>query len=89
MAASITVAEFIEAPDAQGQLALPANVVTRTTTASTVTLGANTRAVIITSDIDCRMSPDSSAATSSDIPILAAVPNQFKVTPASALKFTG
>jgi hypothetical protein len=91
--ANITVFEFFAAPNAIGDVIWPADVVTTTTTASTINLSANTRAFIVTADADCRAivnaSGVSTAAGVSTLPVLSAAPNQFTIAPASgqSLKF--
>lgn len=91
--AAITVFEFIAAPNAIGETIWPADVVTTTTTASTVNLGSTTRAFIVTADADCRMIVNASGVTTaagvSSLPIISAAPNQFTTDPGAgkSLKF--
>jgi hypothetical protein len=91
--ANITVFEFFGSPNASNEVFWPADVITTTTSASTVTLNASTRAFIICADADCRAMINangvSTVAGVSTMPILSAVPNQFIIAPASGqtLKF--
>ncbi|WP_133255483.1 hypothetical protein [Phenylobacterium soli] len=85
--ANITVFEFSLSPNAAGEVTWPADVTTTTTTASTVSLAATTRAFIVTADQDCRAiinaSGVSTAAGVSTLPILGSAPNQFLIAAGS------
>lgn len=91
--ANITVFEFSLTPNTAGEVTWPADVTTTTTTASTVSLAATTRAFIVCSDADARMIIDASgvstAASASTLPILSAIQNQFVLAPGAGqtLKF--
>lgn len=84
---NITVFEFSLTPSSTGEVTWPADVVTTTTTAATVTLGSTTRVILICADADCRAmingSGVSTAAGVSTLPILSAVPNQYVISPAA------
>lgn len=76
--ASITVHEFQSYPNAQNEFLWPAARTTKDIVAgATHTTGTNTRAIVITTDTDTRVSLDGSAATVGDLPVLSAVENPY------------
>lgn len=80
--ANVTILEFFELPDANGDLSFPADIKTTIATSSTHTVRDETRYIIVTADADCRISFDGTAAVASGMNVLTAAPNPFKLNPA-------
>jgi len=87
--ANVTIYEHFELPDANGDLMYPADVKTTIASTATHTLRDDAKYVVICADADCRVSFDGAAAVASAMPLLSAVPNNFKLLPGSnrTLKF--
>lgn len=91
--ANITVYQFYQTPNAQGDVTWPADKTTTGTTGDSVTLDSTTRAFIVCADGDCHIqinaSGVSTAASAYSVPILSSVPNAFIVAAGSGqnLKF--
>jgi hypothetical protein len=87
--ANITIYEFFEAPDEQGELSWPEDVVTTVADSATHTLRQQTVYVVLTCDANCRMSFHGGSAVASGMNLLSTVPNLFKMSPGASrtLKF--
>lgn len=78
MTTNVTIQEFSKVDlVALGDVRYPADKKTTHDVTTPFTLQENTAYVVITADADCRCSFDGVAPVSSDVPILAAVPNPF------------
>lgn len=78
--ANVTVYEFFELPDENGDLMWAADVVTTVASSATHTLREEARYIQVCADADCRIGFNA-AAVASGMPILSAVSNAFKLLP--------
>lgn len=81
--ANVTIFEHFRVPDSSGDLMYPADIVTTVASPATLNLRDQSRYVIICADADCRIGFNA-AAVASGMPILSAVPNNFRLLPGSS-----
>ena len=87
--ANVIVYEFTDI-DPLNNVSWPAPIATAVAAAGSMTTGTTTVAVVITADADTRMTFDGSSVTGSAVPVIAAVPNLFRLggRTGRTLKFT-